>query len=227
MINGLTDCLECKAYLPLFDTSTRAPSFPIQKSPGLPREAFKGFLRSVYAVMRLQFGRRMSEHHSMSSRELKPVQKTLGETAPKDAETQKKILVIDDDPVTVKALTLALTSQGYAVFSARDGSEAISVVRDDVPDMLLVDVNLEPTEGIDGAALWDGFQVTRWLRHVTATKIPAIIMSTSDKPDYRTYAAKIGAETFMAKPISKAALLQSIEARFAGAAATSRNQARL
>jgi len=151
----------------------------------------------------------------MSSSEQKPLQNASGENTPKGAATQKKILVVDDDPVTRKVLTVALTRQGYAVFSARDGAEAIGVVRDDVPDMMLVDVNLEPAAGFDGAAIWDGFQVTRWLRHVTARRIPAILMSASDKPEYRRYTAKIGAESFMAKPISNADLLQSIEARLA------------
>jgi DNA-binding response OmpR family regulator len=150
----------------------------------------------------------------MSLREQKPVQNGLGATAP-GVDTRKKILVIDDDPVAMKALTMALNGKGYAVTSARDGSEAISAVRDEIPDMLLVDVNLEPHDAFDGAAIWDGFQVTRWLRHVTAKNIPAIMISATDNADYKTYAAKIGAESFMAKPISNAALFQSIEARLA------------
>lgn len=152
----------------------------------------------------------------MSSREQKPVHNRSGETTPKEVETQKKILVIDDDPVSLRALTTTLTNKGYSVSSARDGAEAISAVRDDIPDMLLVDVNLEPQDAFDGAAVWDGFQVTRWLRHVTATKIPAIMISATDKEDYRAYSAKIGAEAFMTKPISNAALLQSIDTRLAG-----------
>jgi CheY-like chemotaxis protein len=154
----------------------------------------------------------------MASHEQSPVQNAPGEITPKSAEPQKKILVIDDDPVTVKVLTAALSSNGYAVYSARDGAEAIGIARDDTPDMLLVDVNLEPHDAFGGAANFDGFQVTRWLRHMTAKDIPAIMISASDKADYRKYAAKIGAETFLAKPISNAALLQSIEARLAGAA---------
>lgn len=163
----------------------------------------------------------------MSSHEQPPVQNAPGETAPGGAETKKKILVIDDDPVTVKALTGALTSQGYAVYSAKDGSEAIGVIRDDIPDMLLVDVNLEPHDAFGGAAIWDGFQVTRWIQHMTAKDIPAIMISSSDKSEYRKYAAKIGAESFMAKPISHAALLRSIEAGLAGASAASGRAARL
>lgn len=163
----------------------------------------------------------------MSARELKPIQNGLGGTAPKEVEAQKKILVIDDDPVTLKALTMSLTGKGYAVTSARDGAEAISAVRDNIPDMLLVDVNLEPHDAFDGAAIWDGFQVTRWLRHVTAKNIPAIMISATDKAEYKTYAAKIGAESFMAKPISNATLLQSIEARLASSSTVNSSAPRL
>jgi len=153
----------------------------------------------------------------MSSHGQKP--NGSGETTPKEVQTQKKILVIDDDPVAMKALSMALTSKGYAVSSARDGAEAIGAVRDNIPDMLLVDVNLEPQDAFDGAAMWDGFQVTRWLRHVTATKIPAIMISATDKAEYKTYAAKIGAESFMAKPLNNAALLESIDSRLANQSA--------
>lgn len=161
----------------------------------------------------------------MFSSELKSAQGDFSEAAPtavtgigSSSEGQKKILVIDDDPVTVMALTVALTGQGYAVCSAVNGSEAISVVHEEHPDMLLVDVCLPPDVTLGGAAPWDGFQVTRWLQHNSAKKIPAIIMSATDKADYKKYAAMIGAESFMAKPLSSALLFQSIESALAGQA---------
>jgi CheY-like chemotaxis protein len=159
----------------------------------------------------------------MSSRELKSVQADLSETAPTAGagigpliEARKKILVVDDDPVTVRALTIALNGEGYAVYSAVNGSEAISVVHEESPDMLLVDVCLPPDVTSGGAAPWDGFQVTRLLQHISGKKIPAIIISATDKADYKKYAAMIGAETFMAKPLSSATLFQSIESALAG-----------
>jgi two-component system OmpR family response regulator len=133
------------------------------------------------------------------------------------SEAQKKILVVDDDPVTVKALTIALNGQGYAVYSAINGSEAVNLVHEEHPDMLLVDVCLPPDVTLGGAAPWDGFQVTRWLQHVSAKKMPAIIISATDKADYKKYAAMIGAEAFMAKPLSHDVLFQSIESALAGA----------
>jgi CheY-like chemotaxis protein len=140
--------------------------------------------------------------------------KTAGDavTRPKPlAGAAKKILVIDDDPVTVKALTAVLRGSGYAVYSALEGSEAIRLAREEKPDMLLVDVNLPPDVGSPGTAPWDGFQVTRWLQHVSARKIPTIIFSATNRADYKKYAAMVGAEEFMTKPLNSALLLQSIQ----------------
>ena len=128
----------------------------------------------------------------------------------------RKILVIDDDPVTVKTLSLTLNAKGFKVLVAADGAQAISVIREENPDMMLVDVGLAPDLG--GARLCDGFQVTRWLQRTNARKIPAIIISGSDKPAYKQQAAAIGADGFMAKPINKDALLDSIESALAHSA---------
>jgi CheY-like chemotaxis protein len=92
----------------------------------------------------------------------------------------KKILIVDDDAVTVKTLSLTLNAKGYKVLIAGDGAQAISMVREENPDMMLVDVGLPPDLG--GARLCDGFEVTRWLQRTNARKIPAIIISGSDKP---------------------------------------------
>jgi len=147
----------------------------------------------------------------MVSQEGKSTQGGSGKISPEAIDTRKKILVIDDDPVTVKALTHSLNGRGFAVYSAKDGSEAIGVVRDENPDMLLVDVNFSSDDVFGAAGTWDGFQITRWLRYVSARKIPAIIISATNKEDYKKYAEKIGAETFMAKPLSNDILFQSIE----------------
>src|SRR5579864_8876209 len=82
---------------------------------------------------------------------------------PRLGERPKKILVIDDDPVILLALSNALKSGGYQVVTAADGGEAISQVRDERPDMLLVDVCL-PLDMVGCGALgWDGFQIARWI----------------------------------------------------------------
>jgi two-component system KDP operon response regulator KdpE len=122
---------------------------------------------------------------------------------------RKKILVVEDDAVVAKALSMTLNARGYQVLVAADSCEAIKLVREQDPDMMLVDVGLQPDLG--GARLCDGFQVAQWLQRAHARKIPSIIISGSDKPAYKRQAASVGAEAFMAKPLDSATLVESIE----------------
>jgi DNA-binding response OmpR family regulator len=150
-------------------------------------------------------------------------QVAVAKMASEPAETTK-ILVIDDDVVSLKTLTGTLNREGYNVFSARSGAEAVGIVRNENPDLLVVDVNLFPDGALEGVPNWDGFQVTRWLRHVSAKMIPAIIISADDKPDYQKYAEKIGAGTFMSKPLNAALLLQSIQSALPNRMPNNQNQ---
>jgi CheY-like chemotaxis protein len=124
-------------------------------------------------------------------------------------QAPKKILVVDDDPVILKALSLILESWGYRVVTATDGSEAISQVRDEQPDMLLVDVCLPPDPLGCGASGWDGFQIARWIRNLSC-KAPTIMISGSDKPEYRQAATACGARAFLIKPLDHNLLLAAI-----------------
>jgi CheY-like chemotaxis protein len=124
---------------------------------------------------------------------------------PDPDRARKKILVIDDDPVIAKSLSLTLTSAGYDVLTAQDGFEAIGLVRDEAPDLMLVDVCLAPSLPIT----WDGFQVAQWLRQVNRP-IPIIVISGSFKPEYERQAIACGARAFFVKPLDNKLLLDLI-----------------
>jgi len=65
---------------------------------------------------------------------------------------QKKILVVDDDPDFVDAVTTVLESRGYAVTSAADGAEGFRKAKAENPDLILLDVMMATkTEGFDAA----------------------------------------------------------------------------
>jgi two-component system KDP operon response regulator KdpE len=128
---------------------------------------------------------------------------------------RKKVLIVDDDAVTVKALSMVLSPRGYDVLSAADGAQAISIIHQQNPDVMLVDVGLAPDVG---SALNDGFQVIQWLQRANSRKIPAIVISASDKPAYKKQAAAIGAAGFMTKPIDKELLFNSLESALANPA---------
>ncbi|HWC60150.1 MAG TPA: response regulator [Verrucomicrobiae bacterium] len=128
---------------------------------------------------------------------------------------RKKVLVVDDDSVVAKTLWLTLNSRGYQVLCAADAAQAIKMMREQNPDVMLVDVGLPPDIAMGGANLTDGFQVTRWLQLANTRKIPSIIISGSDKPAYRRQAAAVGADGFLPKPINENALVDSIECALA------------
>lgn len=125
-------------------------------------------------------------------------------------EPRRKILVIEDDPISEKMLSYTLGRGGYHVLSARDGAAAISLMRDEKPDMLVVDVGLPPDITSGGAVLSDGFQVTRWLHYANGRKVPAIVISATNREDYKQKAAAVGADGFMAKPLDSANLLTAV-----------------
>ena len=126
----------------------------------------------------------------------------------------KKILVVDDDPITVRALSLKLKSKGYQVVSARDASRALNATRTEKPDLMLLDVNLPPEVG---CAAWNGFLVAEWLQRMEEGRnLPIIVMSATDSPDYRERAMAAGASAFFCKQMDNDQLFEAIESALRG-----------
>jgi CheY-like chemotaxis protein len=121
---------------------------------------------------------------------------------------RKKILVIDDDAVVVGALSMKLTSAGYQVISAADGSEGISATRKENPDLILLDVNFPTDLGV----VWDGFKIIAWLQRVDESKnTPVIVISGSDAAKYKDRSIQAGAVAYLQKPIDNNQLLSLIK----------------
>lgn len=128
---------------------------------------------------------------------------------PNRGEDSKKILIVDDDPVVVKTLSLTLKLGGYRVVTATDAAEAMSQVKSEKPDLLIVDVSLAAEALGCGALGWDGFQFARWL-HGSSCQAPVIIISAADNPEYRPQTTAAGARAFLTKPIDAAVLRTTI-----------------
>ena len=112
---------------------------------------------------------------------------------------RKKILVVDDDAVVVKALSIKLKARGYEVLTAMDGSKAISTVRLQTPDLILLDLSFPPD--VDNP-FGDGFGIMGWLKHLDeAAKIPIIIITGGSAVEYEKKAIATGAVAFFHKPI--------------------------
>ncbi len=127
----------------------------------------------------------------------------------------RKILVVDDDRVIVKTLSLLLNANGYQVFTAADGPGAAWLVSREKPDLILLDLLFPPDAMNVGGALQDGFFIMEWLRRMgEAEHIPIIIISADQSQKDRQRALDAGAVAFFSKPIDHAALLDVINTTF-------------
>lgn len=126
--------------------------------------------------------------------------------------TGKKVLVVDDNPVILKALSSMLTSNGFAAILAEEGSRVISCVREQKPDLILLDI-VFPPEVAGGGALWDGLRILEWLRTMgEAGNVPVFIISGAGVDQYKDRCLAAGAKAFFAKPIPMKELLAAIRA---------------
>ena len=113
---------------------------------------------------------------------------------------KKKILVVDDDPVVINALSIKLKANGFDVLSARDGAAAVNAVRTQRPDLILLDITF-PAD-MDSVS-WDGFLIMAWLKRLEeAANVPIIVITGGDREKYESRAIAAGATAFFHKPIS-------------------------
>ena len=126
----------------------------------------------------------------------------------------KKILVVDDDPVVLKALFLALRSRGYEMFAAFDGPEAFSIARQEKPDLILLDIFFPPDAAQSGNT-WDAFLIIDWLqRSSVGYGIPILIISVAEPVEFRERCLAAGAAGYFQKPINLPELLDTLQQIF-------------
>jgi CheY-like chemotaxis protein len=126
------------------------------------------------------------------------------------AAPAKKILVVDDNEVVVKTLSLKLQGAGYQVITAADGAEAVAAARKEIPDLILLDVFFPPDVG---GVPWDGFRIMEWFHRLdSARKIPVIVITGSEEPKTKERATSAGAVAFFQKPLEHDYLLKVIRA---------------
>ena len=128
----------------------------------------------------------------------------------------KKILVVDDNEIVIKTITLKLQGAGYRVIAAMDGSEAVALARKENPDLILLDISFPADVG---GVQWDCFRIMEWFHRLdTAKKIPIIIITGSEDPKTKERATQSGAVAFFQKPIEHDYLLKVVRATLGDAA---------
>jgi two-component system, cell cycle response regulator len=125
--------------------------------------------------------------------------------------SRKKILVVDDSPLILKLMSIKLTANGYDVVTAQDGGTAVSIVRQERPDLILLDLSFPPDVAHGGGVAWDGFLIMNWLKRLEEAKhIPVVVITGGEPAKYQDRALAAGAVSFFHKPIDNDALLSTI-----------------
>lgn len=115
----------------------------------------------------------------------------------------KKILLIEDDRDTVRAIAIRLRSLGYELAIAGDAISAIATARKERPDLVVLDL------GLPGG---DGFVVIERLKSLTESMlIPIIVVSARDPLINEHRALEAGAEVFFQKPVDNEVFLAAVE----------------
>jgi DNA-binding response OmpR family regulator len=116
----------------------------------------------------------------------------------------RKILVVDDEVEQLDLLEMNLGREGFLIKTATNAAEARAAVREDKPDLILLDLILPDTSGVNLAAE---------LKHSPDTaNIPIIMLTAKDAETDMVVGLSVGADDYVTKPFSTAVLLARIEA---------------
>ena len=115
-----------------------------------------------------------------------------------------RILVVDDEPLIVTMLTKHFEEEGFTVLTARDGYEALTKARTEIPDLILLDLILPKLNGYEVCTLLK--QDTRY-QH-----IPIIMLTAKVQEKDEQLGQACGAQAYLRKPVQIQALLEQIRA---------------
>lgn len=104
-----------------------------------------------------------------------------------------KILVAEDEPIMLKTIELRLKKDGYDVIAVSDGREALKQIRENTPDLLITDIMMPYSSGLE---------LVGAVKQELSTPIPVIILSAMGQEDIVVKAFKLGADDFLNKPFS-------------------------
>jgi two-component system KDP operon response regulator KdpE len=121
----------------------------------------------------------------------------LQETAPE----QRRILVVDDEPQITRVMRTTLSSHGYAIHTAADGDEALEVMREWVPDLVITDLAMPNMEGLE---------LCRRIRGKST--VPIIVLSVRGDEKTKIEALDAGADDYVTKPFAPDELLARVRA---------------
>lgn len=120
---------------------------------------------------------------------------------PDDQFKNKKVLVVDDEERMARFIRLNLEHDGFQVVETYRGMQAVQALRDNMPDVVLLDVMLPDI---------DGFEVLEMIREVSS--VPVIMLTAKSEEDDRVKGLELGADDYVTKPFSPRELVSRVKA---------------
>ncbi len=117
---------------------------------------------------------------------------------------KQKILIVDDEPDILELIEYNLKKEGYQVFTARNGQEAVTEAKKNLPDLIVLDIMMPKMDGIEAC---------RIMRTMPEFKNTFMVFLTARSEEYSEIAGfNVGADDYIAKPIKPRALISRINA---------------
>lgn len=118
--------------------------------------------------------------------------------------SKQKILIVDDEPDILELIEYNLKKEGYQVFTARNGQEAVSEAKKVLPDLIVLDIMMPKMDGIEAC---------RIMRTMPEFKSTFMVFLTARSEEYSEIAGfNVGADDYIAKPIKPRVLVSRINA---------------
>ena len=115
----------------------------------------------------------------------------------------KKILIVDDEPNIVMSLEYTFKKNNFEVFIARDGQEALEILKNQLPDLVILDVMMPM---VDGFATLEQIKKDERLRHCKV-----IFLSAKNKEKDIEKGLSLGANLYVTKPFSIKKLVEQVQ----------------
>ncbi|MDM8558202.1 ATP-binding protein [Candidatus Parabeggiatoa sp. HSG14] len=151
--------------------------------------------------LQLKSKEKLTNGDVFSAKEGIPLQNLL----PLNNDEQKAftVLIVDDEPVNLHVLTNYLSLHHYTILEASSGSEALSMLEKEIPDLILLDVMMPKMTG---------YEVTQQIReHWEANELPIVLLTAKNQVSDLVTGLEVGANDYLIKPISKNELLARIK----------------
>jgi two-component system cell cycle response regulator DivK len=116
---------------------------------------------------------------------------------------RQRVLIVEDNDLNMKLFNDLLVAHGYDTLQTKDGVEALALARQHRPDLILMDIQLPEVSGLE---------VTKWIKEdKSLSMIPIIAVTAFAMKGDREKMRDGGCEDYIAKPISVASFLQTVE----------------